>query len=80
MLSKVALGVDVVRRSCSHMVVGGGVFWESSPFPIGAEASPSLWCQVGEEMVQFWVLGVIGGDGKRCRRRYWQQSHCRVFS
>jgi hypothetical protein len=28
--------------SASCMVMGGVFFWESSPFPIGAEASPSL--------------------------------------
>ena len=30
-----------IGASC--MVMGGEFFWESSPFPIGAEASPSLY-------------------------------------
>jgi len=34
------VGVWIVA-SC--MVMGGGFLWESSPFPIGAEASPSLY-------------------------------------
>ena len=33
---------DGVLSGAVDMVVGGGFFWESSPFPIGAEASPSL--------------------------------------
>ena len=34
--------VDVwIGASC--MAMGGGFFWESSPFPIGAEASRSLY-------------------------------------
>ena len=27
----------------SYMVMGGGFFWESSPFPISADASPPLY-------------------------------------
>jgi len=34
------VGVWIVA-SC--MVMGGGFLWESSPFPIGAEASPPLY-------------------------------------
>ena len=33
----------------SCMVMGGGFLWESSPFPIGVEASPSLYRLTGGE-------------------------------
>ncbi len=38
-----------VSSGASCMVMGGGFFWESSPFPIGAEASPSLYQLAGGE-------------------------------
>ena len=36
-----------IGASC--MVMGGGFLWESSPFPIGVEASPSLYRLTGGE-------------------------------
>ena len=38
-----------VWMGASCMVMGGGFLWESSPFPIGAEASPSLYRLTGGE-------------------------------
>ncbi len=38
------VGIWIVA-SC--MVMGGGFFWGSSPFPIGAEASPPLYRLTG---------------------------------
>ena len=62
MLSMVVLVIGV-SSGALHMVVGGGFFWESSPFPIGADESPSLCCLFEKRMVRFWVLGLMGGYG-----------------